>query len=566
MNCSHHLTNFIRCCPIVLAASLAHAAPTLTKLHDFNNSGVMLGIQGAYDTPVLIGSELWFTTEKGGDYGFGTLASFNLANNTPTKRVSMNQTGNTPQGTPALDDGILYYTNTRGGTGDRGTLSIYQIASGTHSTLWNSPSNSPATNPNTPSGNVAVIDRGPLGKDIYMLTQNGGSGAAIGTILRYQSIDGSISQVHAFGPAPDSRQPFKGFTVVGKKLYFTTFTGGNISPSGSPSGTATNGTGTLNELDVTTRGAEIYHQLAVLPVVDGSTRFPAHNPYYRAADHSLYFTTVGTASQPGSIQKFQLATKTLSTLHEITALPAGGINYPEGRFIYGPLTEWNRSLYYATAQGGPTGNGGTINRYHLDSKSHEVLFHLNSDAGSNPGGGVRGGFLHNGSSSFPAFYLLTRDGGMHDHGTVLRLNLDPPLPPTPYEAWLASHPSLTGADSIPSADPDRDGLNNLTEFAFGTPPTHATAPNPSTLSQDSQTFEIRWTARSDSSITYNVTTSLTLDAGATPWEPLLSAVEILSPPDVPVSAGYERRRVHIPINEQKAFFRVEASFAIGTTP
>ena len=40
------------------------------------------------------------------------------------------------------------------------------------------------------------------------------------------------------------------------------------------------------------------------------------------------------------------------------------------------------------------------------------------------------------------------------------------------ESWLAAnYPGLSGADVLPTANPDGDGLTNLQEFAFGTDPT-----------------------------------------------------------------------------------------------
>ena len=547
----------------------AIAAPSLVKLRDFNNSNPVSqpGPQAPNDNPILIGSKLWFTTESGGTEGFGTLSTFDLETSELEILLSLDlSTGNTPKASPTADGDLVYFTTQRGGTGDRGTLVAWNRVTGEHEILWNSPSNSPSTNPNSPWGDVTVIDRGAAGKDIYFMTQNGGLGSAFGTILRYQTNDGSITQVHAFQGAPDGKQPYKGFTAVGTDLYFTTFTGG-LTGTGF-----TQGAGTLGKLHAATRGAETVNQLAAMPSGDGSQRFGVHNPWHRPQDNSLYFNLLGTSTQSGALMRYDLDTQVLETLHEIQSAPTASGYFPEGKLPYGSVAEWDKSLYYTTIQGGDFG-GGTINRFNLRTWTHEVLFHLDSDHAvnaANPldniGGEPRSGLLFNGSTTAPAFYLLCKQGGNHDHGTILRLDLDPAATPTPYENWLAQHPSLEGLNATSGADPDRDGLSNRDEFAFGTSPTQGAENRGFSTASTPAGLEIRFTARTDGSVTYRVTGSPTLGAAPSPWTEVAEAVTSMPVPDVTVPSGYERRQVVVPISGASGFFRVEATFQPNALP
>lgn len=538
----------------LLAAHSACAAPSLVKLANFNNTNPLNSAapQNVNDSPVLIGDQLWFTCEKGGVNGVGSLSTFDLNTNAVSVVLSMdNETGQTPKSTPVVDGNFLYITTIGSTSGSiYSTLFRFKRDTATYDgELWEATG---GANPHarSPWGGVTVIDRGAAGKDLYFTTYSGGT-PSTGTIQRYQTDTGLTTLVCALPDSPGAKQPYKGFTAVGTDLYFTTFTGGT-------------GLGTLNKLDVSVRGAETVTLLAAMPTVtDNYAQLPSHNPYYRALDHCLYFTTVGSNTQPGALMKFDLNTKTLSFLHRIQGGPTSG-NFPEGNKCYGPVAEWNKALYYTTIGGGAnvatgTGAGGTINRYNLQTGVHETLFSLDAGTNNGFGGEVRGGCVFNGSTENPAFYLITKQGGVYDHGTVLRLDLDPPIPPSAYENWSVTYPALNPADAQLDDDPDGDGISNRAEFAFGTSPLSGTDGGGYSAIPTESGLEIRWTAISDGSVSYAVIGSATLDDVNSTWQPVSAAPEILAAPDISVPTGYERRRVFIPIESAAGFFRVRAT-------
>lgn len=546
---------------LAIAAPALSAAPTLIKLADFNNSEPTYNAapQNVNDSPVLIDGKLWFTCEKGGENGVGSLSTFDIATDAVSVALSFdNNTGYVSKSSPVPDGDLLYLT-TIGSTSGSIYSNIFKFDrtgptfNPATDILWEADSGS---NPSPRSlwGGVTVIDRGAAGKDLYFNTFSGGS-LSNGTIQRYETLGGVTTTVYEMPDVPGPKMPYKGFTAVGTDLYFTTFNGGE-------------GRGALCKLDAAVRGSETVTVLAAMPMEgdDDFAELPAHNPYYRELDNCLYFTTVGYKTHAGALMKFDLATNTLSFLHKLRQDSASG-DYPDGNKPYGPVAEYNKALYYTTPYGGGnvTGSkvGGTINRYDLRTGVHEVLFNL--DAGTNDGfgGEVRGGCVFNGSTTEPAFYIIPKQGGKYDHGTVLRMDLDPLLPPSAYENWSAGYSELTPLTALLDADPDGDGLPNRTEFAFGTSPLSNADGNGWSAVAGENGLEIRWTARSGGDTAYTVTASPTLGQEPSPWTPVAAVPETLAVPDIAVAAGYERRRVIIPMDHASGFFRVEA--AISTT-
>lgn len=45
------------------------------------------------------------------------------------------------------------------------------------------------------------------------------------------------------------------------------------------------------------------------------------------------------------------------------------------------------------------------------------------------------------------------------------------VPPPPFDTWLTTYPTLTGNNTLPTADPDNDGVTNLMEYATAMNPT-----------------------------------------------------------------------------------------------
>lgn len=130
----------------------------------------------------------------------------------------------------------------------------------------------------------------------------------------------------------------------------------------------------------------------------------------------------------------------------------------------------------------------------------------------------------------------------------------PPPPFLSYGNWLINYPTLTGAETNRTADPDGDGFDNNKEYAFDGNPTVGT---PSLLSSSnngsSAVFRFTGLKGAEGDYTVQNTTNLSTTAFAPTSIPVIRSSD-QSGLLIPLS--YERREFSVPLSATNNFYRV----------
>jgi uncharacterized repeat protein (TIGR03803 family) len=342
---------------LALSTAPAHADPSISILASFDQSAGWYPQAGL----TLAGSTLYGTTSRGGSSNGGAIFSLPVSGGTPTFLASLNAgTGTFPLSGLALSGNTLYGTAEFDGPGRNGTIFSLPLTGGTPFVLASFGSNvSLGTHP---VGAVTV-----LGNKIYGTTFSGGAWG-VGTVFSLPLGGGSPNVLASFIGSNGQLLPNAlTLSADGSTLYGTTQYGG-IKYDGTP----TSGCGVVFSVPVS--GGPV----KVLAAFDGTNG----------------------AGPTGQL-----------------ALSADG-----------------NTLYGATAYGGPISNYGTIFSLPITGGSPTVLLAFNGANGDSPASGP---ILHENK-----LFGTTRRGGAYNVGEVFSVPISGGTPTivASFNGTSASYP------------------------------------------------------------------------------------------------------------------------------
>ncbi len=409
---------------LLFTLSFTGAAQTVEKVADLEFAtadGVGIGGYEPLVRPVQVGTNLWYTTDRGGTFDAGTVSRFDLVTQQVVQVASFdNDTGKGSESALLVIGEDGYFTTKSGGTGNAGTIARINLTTGSLQVLFNFPENS-ATNRNSgiQIGSTPRASLTRIGDELWATTSLGGT-ANRGSIVRYNLTNGTVRLVaHLDGPLLGS-QAFGGFTPGDdQSWYFTTFTGGTtFGTAGLPLGA-----GTVGRLTFDNAGEPVLTRIADLAA--GHTQFPGLEP--TKVGSSLYFGTTGPNSSPGAIVRLDLDTGNWTNLFSFTTNAASAEAFGT-RPGYSGLVEWQGDLYFLTRQGGRS-NLGTIARYSIAANAVTKLADFD---------GIEGLALGRATAIFDNtgtiveldgrswLYYLLPAGGLQNRGTIVRVALPGP--------------------------------------------------------------------------------------------------------------------------------------------
>lgn len=194
--------------------------------------------------------------------------------------------------------------------------------------------------------------------------------------------------------------------------------------------------------------------------------------------------------------------------------------------------------------GNTTVNGGTL---HVESATLSDTGTVSIAAGASldlfDGTDVVGGLVLNGVSQPAGTYDSTNSGGLITGAGKLQVN----GPAGGFSVFMDGFAGLSTADKLPGADPDKDGIPNLVEYALaGFDPT---VPNQlaTALASGTLSFTKRPEAVTNNDIVYTIETSSTLGSAPGDWTTAAGAVNDPSTISytLPTGLGKIFARLHI---------------------
>ena len=390
-------------------------AQVVEKVADLSIAGG--GPGGPLDRVTQVGSNLWFTTEKGGTFDpAGTVCRYDLATRQVTVVASLqNSTGTSPESSLFVIGDEGYFTTKSGGSGNAGTLAKVNLTSGAVSALYHFPQNTATARTNgtqtgaTPRGSLTRI-----GDELWTTTSLGGISNR-GSIVKYNLTNGVTTLVTSLDGPLLGGQAFDAFSAVGTNAwYYTTFTGGD--PFATPG--LTLGAGVLGRMSFDPSGSPIFERLLSLP--GGETQFPSKEPTL-VGTNSLYFGTTGPNSSPGSLIRYDIDTATWINLFSFPTNTAVALGARPG---YCGLKEFRNELFFINQIGG-TSNRGAVVKFNIASNTVTKLADLEgagaASLGSASGFFGSGTLVEEDGRSYIYFPLTA--GGANNNGTLIRIDL-----------------------------------------------------------------------------------------------------------------------------------------------
>lgn len=200
-----------------------------------------------------------------------------------------------------------------------------------------------------------------IGNYIYGCTRAGGA-FGFGTLYKYEPASNIYTVLHDFVDSSGSQSSSQLLLATNGKLYGTTSAGGSVFG------------GVIFEFDITNN---TYLKLAEF---NGNVNGSNPSPYLiQASNGKLYGTTsLGVSNFDGTLFEFDIATNTITTLHNFNSTTG---NSPNGKLFQTP----SGKLLGITFSGG-TGNGGVIYEYDITTGTYTKKADFTTPTGTSPGG------------------------------------------------------------------------------------------------------------------------------------------------------------------------------------